>query len=256
MIPLKLLVAGPVGAGKSTLIRTLSEVEVIDTDEQATEDIGKETTTVAMDFGMSRMHGVPMMIYGTPGQDRFDFMWEILSEGALGLILATPGHKPEDLDYTKVVLETITKHCPTPFVVVATHQDLPDTMPLSRVCDELAINPLQVAGVNSLHTSSVRLVLQRLFTILQRTPYRLNPAWDLYPTDVYWDQGERVRLEVFLERARPLLSEGATAEEIIAFARDNLARFKVPRSVVFGPLPKTSTGKVQKYVLRERAKAL
>jgi fatty-acyl-CoA synthase len=48
----------------------------------------------------------------------------------------------------------------------------------------------------------------------------------------------------------------ATGEEIIAFCRDNMARFKVPKSVVFGPLPKTSTGKVQKYVLRDKAKAL
>jgi len=46
----------------------------------------------------------------------------------------------------------------------------------------------------------------------------------------------------------------ATAEEIIAFCRDHLARFKVPRMVLFGPLPKTSTGKIQKFVLRERAK--
>ena len=46
----------------------------------------------------------------------------------------------------------------------------------------------------------------------------------------------------------------ATAEEIIAFCRDHLARFKVPRTVLFGPLPKTSTGKIQKFVLRERAK--
>jgi fatty-acyl-CoA synthase len=48
----------------------------------------------------------------------------------------------------------------------------------------------------------------------------------------------------------------ATAEEITAFCRDNMAKFKVPKSVVFGPLPKTSTGKVQKYVLRDKAKAL
>jgi fatty-acyl-CoA synthase len=47
----------------------------------------------------------------------------------------------------------------------------------------------------------------------------------------------------------------ATAEEIIAFCREHLARFKAPRSVIFGPLPKTSTGKIQKFVLRERAKA-
>jgi acyl-CoA synthetase (AMP-forming)/AMP-acid ligase II len=45
-----------------------------------------------------------------------------------------------------------------------------------------------------------------------------------------------------------------TAEEIIAFCREHLARFKAPRTVLFGQLPKTSTGKIQKFVLRERAK--
>jgi fatty-acyl-CoA synthase len=48
----------------------------------------------------------------------------------------------------------------------------------------------------------------------------------------------------------------ATADDIIAFCRDHLARYKVPKSVVFGPLPKTSTGKIQKFELRERAAAL
>ena len=48
----------------------------------------------------------------------------------------------------------------------------------------------------------------------------------------------------------------ATAEEIIRFLRDAIAHYKVPRHVVFGPLPKTSTGKIQKFVLRERAKAV
>jgi fatty-acyl-CoA synthase len=48
----------------------------------------------------------------------------------------------------------------------------------------------------------------------------------------------------------------ATADEIIAFCRESLARYKVPRSVVFGPLPTTATGKIQKFTLRERARAL
>jgi fatty-acyl-CoA synthase len=47
-----------------------------------------------------------------------------------------------------------------------------------------------------------------------------------------------------------------TEEEIIAFCREHLAHFKVPKTVVFGPLPKTSTGKLQKYKLREAAKSL
>jgi len=47
-----------------------------------------------------------------------------------------------------------------------------------------------------------------------------------------------------------------SAEEIIAWCREHLARFKVPRTIVFGELPKTSTGKIQKFVLRERAREL
>ena len=47
----------------------------------------------------------------------------------------------------------------------------------------------------------------------------------------------------------------ATAEELIDFCREHLAHFKAPRAVMFGPLPKTSTGKIRKFVLRERAKA-
>jgi len=50
--------------------------------------------------------------------------------------------------------------------------------------------------------------------------------------------------------------QSITAEEVIAFCRTQLAHFKCPRSVVFGSLPKTSTGKIQKFVLRERARAL
>ena len=51
-------------------------------------------------------------------------------------------------------------------------------------------------------------------------------------------------------------ADDVTADDIIAFCRDNLARYKCPRHVVFGPLPKTSTGKIQKYVLRERARKM
>ena len=47
----------------------------------------------------------------------------------------------------------------------------------------------------------------------------------------------------------------ATAEDITSFLRDTIARYKVPRHVVFGPLPKTSTGKIQKFVLRDRARS-
>jgi len=70
------------------------------------------------------------------------------------------------------------------------------------------------------------------------------------------EQGERGPPPAAPGQCTASPSTGATAEDLIACCRSNLARFKVPRTVVFGPLPKTSTGKVQKYVLRQRAAEL
>lgn len=86
----KLVFAGPVGAGKTTAIQTLSDIEVVSTDTQASDEVRllKKTTTVAMDYGLMRLaSGDQVRLYGTPGQQRFDFMWEILTENALGLVL-------------------------------------------------------------------------------------------------------------------------------------------------------------------------
>jgi fatty-acyl-CoA synthase len=84
--------------------------------------------------------------------------------------------------------------------------------------------------------------------VLYRHPAVLEAAVVARP-DEKW--GETPCAFVTLKEGRD-----ATADEIIAFCKQNLASFKIPRRVVFGPLPKTSTGKIQKYVLREKAKAL
>ena len=94
----KLVFAGPVGAGKTTAIQTLSDIEVVSTDTQATDDVRllKNTTTVAMDYGLMKLAtGDQVRLYGTPGQQRFDFMWEILSENALGLVLMLKASAPD-----------------------------------------------------------------------------------------------------------------------------------------------------------------
>lgn len=86
----KIIFAGPVGAGKTTAITTLSDEPPICTDELAT-DMTKErkpSTTVALDYGTLLLEGGEKLhLYGTPGQERFEFMWSILSNGAIGLIL-------------------------------------------------------------------------------------------------------------------------------------------------------------------------
>ncbi|WP_230660666.1 GTP-binding protein [Psychrobacter sp. I-STPA10] len=86
----KIIIAGPVGAGKTEAIRVLSDKEIVSTEESASDEVKKikKTTTVAMDYGIMQLDSNEQVrLYGTPGQKRFDFMWEILSENALGLIL-------------------------------------------------------------------------------------------------------------------------------------------------------------------------
>ena len=96
-----------------------------------------------------------------------------------------------------------------------------------------------ISGGENISTIEVEDVLYRHPAVLEAAVVaRLDPMWGETPC-------------AFVD-LKPEVT--ATAEEIIAFCREHLARFKVPRTVIFGPLPKTSTGKIQKFVLRERAK--
>lgn len=83
---------GPVGAGKTTAIHTLSDIEVVHTEARATDATRhlKATTTVSMDVGVLHLPGNDKLrLYGAPGQDRFDFMWDILLEQAKAAIVLT-----------------------------------------------------------------------------------------------------------------------------------------------------------------------
>ncbi|ASU56940.1 GTP-binding protein [Nocardiopsis dassonvillei] len=95
---LKILVAGGFGAGKTTMVGSVSEIAPLSTEEVMTEasygidDLSgveaKTTTTVALDFGRITINDhLVLYLFGTPGQERFWFMWEELSEGALGAVV-------------------------------------------------------------------------------------------------------------------------------------------------------------------------
>ncbi len=86
----KIIFTGPVGSGKTSAISVLSDVPIVSTDAKASDMTinRKENTTVAMDYGVLYLNdNSKVHLYGTPGQERFDFMWEILRVGGLGLIL-------------------------------------------------------------------------------------------------------------------------------------------------------------------------
>ncbi len=168
--PLKVVISGPVGAGKSTLIRTLSETEVVDTDVAASEDIGKEQTTVAMDHGTLHLGDQILHLFGLPGQARFEFMWDILSQGALGMLMLVRGDQPSDLLHARYQLDLLTSRFDLPYTVGVTRQDLPKVWTPTEVSLFLKIPPHKVVGLVATDRESAARPLVRLLEEMTAGP--------------------------------------------------------------------------------------
>jgi small GTP-binding protein len=144
MQTVKIVITGPFGAGKTEFIRSVSEIEVVSTERKITSEVEKikNSTTVAMDFGrISVDEDLVLYIFGTPGQKRFDFMWEILSEGMLGFIVMVDSNRPETFREARSILETFRAYAPTPFVVAANKQDCDDAWTLEDMRVALRLDP-------------------------------------------------------------------------------------------------------------------
>jgi small GTP-binding protein len=171
MQTVKMVITGPFNSGKTEFIQTVSEIDVVATERRISSEAEKikETTTVAMDFGRITVdEDLVLYLFGTPGQKRFDFMWEILSEGMLGFIVMVDSTRPETFREARSILETFRAYAPTPYVVTANKQDLEDAWDLEDMRIALRLDPkLKFLPCVATDKDSVKnILLELLYSIL------------------------------------------------------------------------------------------
>lgn len=163
MQSVKVVVTGPFNAGKTTFIKAVSEITVLSTERQVSDASGEGggETTVAMDFGrITVSDDVVLYLFGTPGQARFSFMWETLSEGMLGFVLLVDATEPETFTDAREMIEFFTEMSDVPFVVAANKVDADDTETVRQVRTDLALrDEVPLLPVDARDKESVKAVL-------------------------------------------------------------------------------------------------
>lgn len=174
----KILFAGPVGAGKTSAIQAISDFPPVSTDVHASEDErtheGKTTTTVSMDYGHIELDdGIGVHLYGTPGQRRFSHMWDILTQGGLGLVLLVDNSREDPLADLTFYLEAFADFVARTAVVIGvTHTDTARQPKMDDYLEHLASHHLShpVFEVNATHRNDIVLLVQTLLACLQTRP--------------------------------------------------------------------------------------
>ncbi|MEU9837106.1 ATP/GTP-binding protein [Streptosporangium sp. NPDC048047] len=163
----KILIVGPFAVGKTTFVKTMSEITPLSTEEVMTEagavvddlaGVAKNTTTVAMDFGrLTLTEDLVLYLFGAPGQQRFQPLWRDMAYGALGaLVLADPRR----LDACFVAMDMVEEHG-LPYTVAINHFDGAPAFPrddLRAALDLLEETPLVVCDARDRSSARVALI--------------------------------------------------------------------------------------------------
>ncbi len=169
---LKILIAGGFGVGKTTTVRAISEIEPISTEEYLTQASAptdslngvesKATTTVAFDFGRISLDvpvPIELMLFGTPGQDRFLHLWDDIARGAVGAVVLADTRRL-DTSFTAV---SFCEAAQLPFIVAVNEFDGAHRYPLDEVRQALLIPPhVPVVAFDARVPASVVTALLRL----------------------------------------------------------------------------------------------
>ncbi len=132
---LKIVVTGPFGSGKTTFIKTICG-NILGTDRNITslyERKAKKTTTVAFDYGKIYVKNIPVYLFGTPGQTRFQFMIKVLTIGMHGYIFIVDGSSLKEVLRAKILYDNLITYRKYPHIIAVNKQDIPRSLPLTEV---------------------------------------------------------------------------------------------------------------------------
>lgn len=166
---IKLVITGPFSAGKTRFIKTISEIDVVSTERKITrrEKGVKRETTVAMDYGRVTLGETSVNLYGTPGQVRFEFMWDILSREMSGFVMLVDATEPDSFHHARELIDGFLADKPVPYVVAANKQDLASAVTLARLRRAMDLGPdVLVMPCVATRKTSVRQVLLQLMELL------------------------------------------------------------------------------------------
>ncbi len=168
----KIVISGPFAAGKTTFIKTITEIAPIDTEAKTTkhnESAVKDSTTVAMDFGRITVDGENVLhIFGTPGQFRFNYMWSILGKDALGIIVIVDSSAPDTFEDAKDMVNFFRVKTDAPILVALNHFDGKNGKVTKEEIRKILSLPewIPVVDTDAKDKESVKNVLLQLFNLI------------------------------------------------------------------------------------------
>ncbi len=121
-----------------------------------------------MDYGQLQLDQYAIRLYGAPGQERFDFTWEVLLEGSLGLLLLVSGRDATHFPQARRIYDYLLSRNPVPLVLGVTHQDHPGCWDCKEVASYLDLDPTAAVPINAASLESATELLVRLFELVER----------------------------------------------------------------------------------------
>jgi hypothetical protein len=168
----KVVVTGPFNVGKTEFVRTVSDIPIVSTERRITDELqtAKEQTTVAMDYGQVRVSGDLFHLYGTPGQPRFDFMWDILAKEMDAFVMLVDSSDRETFMHAKRLIRVFNRlgrKTRLPYIIAANRQDKEGALPVETVRKALRVDKdIPVVPCVAKENTSVRHVMEQLRELL------------------------------------------------------------------------------------------